>query len=482
MLSKRKLSDLICHAGCDILKREDFPEKRGQGMKSALYRHISVAFTLAALIIISAVMLAFSYKTPLYKDDYSYSYTFAVKENKFPIENFSQVIESQINHYKVMNGRAVVHTLLQTFLMWGKETYNYIGAVAFAFFCLLISRLGAGRNSAFGTLISFVCLWLLTPRFGESFLWVSGACNYLFGPLIAFSYLIPGFRALEGRSGYRLNVKIILAPLWFIWGVAAGMTCENASAALLVMELLLIVALTVNQKKLPLWLIGGFAASILGCILLVRSPGEGVRLAAYGGIGGVSEILARMLDISGALMRFAAIPIAATLNFTAIGILRKGVAAVRIPLVRTAILFIGALAATYSMILAPYFPGRAWSVPLSLYAASLVSSCELAFAEMDLTYRLSICTFSVAALSILALFVGINGYSALSHTYALDCARREAISEAKQNGISEVWLESIAGSSRFDPYDEYGDLSADPDSWPNTAIAMYFGLDSVNRK
>ena len=77
----------------------------------------SVVLTAVILLSVFVLMFEFTSKTPLYKDDYSYSYTFAVKENKFRISTIKELIDSQINHYKVMNGRIVPHTLAQAFLM-----------------------------------------------------------------------------------------------------------------------------------------------------------------------------------------------------------------------------------------------------------------------------------------------------------------------------------------------------------------------------
>lgn len=46
--------------------------------------------------------------TPLYADDYSYSFSFATGER---INNISQIIPSQIIHYYNLNGRSIAHIL-----------------------------------------------------------------------------------------------------------------------------------------------------------------------------------------------------------------------------------------------------------------------------------------------------------------------------------------------------------------------------------
>lgn len=60
-------------------------------------------------------------------------------------------------------------------------------------------------------------------------------------------------------------------------------------------------------------------------------------------------------------------------------------------------------------------------------------------------------------------------------------AREQAINACKVRGEVCIELESICGDSRFDPYVPAGDLNEDSSTWPNTAIAMYYGLDEVKK-
>ena len=98
--------------------------------KNEKFKRITSLFSFFILLVLIAVQIyVLNSETALCRDDYSYSYTFAVKENKFRITNFREVIESQINHYKVMNGRAVTHTIAQTFLIFEKSVFNIFNTV-----------------------------------------------------------------------------------------------------------------------------------------------------------------------------------------------------------------------------------------------------------------------------------------------------------------------------------------------------------------
>ena len=123
---------------------------------------------LLGLAAVAAAFYALNLLTCLYADDYSYTYTFAVTEGKYRISNLYELFLSQLNHYQVMNGRTVVHT------------------AAFVALGCLIYRNGYGKSGELRPAVLFcvfALLWVVTPAFGESFLWLVGSCNYLFGIL-----------------------------------------------------------------------------------------------------------------------------------------------------------------------------------------------------------------------------------------------------------------------------------------------------------
>ena len=120
------------------------------------------------LLGIAGAFFALNLLTCLYADDFSYTYTFAVKENKYRISNLYELYLSQRNHYQVMNGRTVVHTLAQLFLMWGKPLFNVLNTLAFLGLGVLIYHHGCGSRTDFrpGAFFAvFFLLWVVTPAF-----------------------------------------------------------------------------------------------------------------------------------------------------------------------------------------------------------------------------------------------------------------------------------------------------------------------------
>jgi hypothetical protein len=276
-----------------------------------------------------------------------------------------------------------------------------------------------------------------------------------------------------------ITSKIIIAPIYFVFGLIAGNTNENTAAALLVVSFLYIVFLTFKYKKFPFWSLSGLFGNIAGFLMLILAPGQQTRLDTNGGFGSFEVWIERFKNISIMLYEKLGVLVGIILLLWIIGFVRKRHITNIIP---SLIFFAGGLASVYSMILSPYFPDRVWSGPCVFFAVSLIGAFAFAFDGI----KPGVFAVTSAALS-LVIVLGIGytyprAYTALKTTYNAVCDREEKITLSKREGRSEVELESIYGYSKYDPYDTYGDLNKDPTTWPNTALAMYFGLDEVRKK
>ncbi len=446
-------------------------------MKITRKKRLSIA--LAALILLSvfALMLALNSKTPLYKDDYSYSYTFAVKENKFRITTLNELIDSQVNHYKVMNGRIVPHTLAQAFLMTDKTVFNVINAAAFALLVFLVyyHATKGGKNKSLTILLAaFASLFLLTPRFGESFLWLTGACNYLWGMLLMLIYLVPVTKRFTGHAKGN-SVPLSCVGLLLL-GYACTLTGENTSAALIVMSALFAVYASVNLKCPDLPLIFGLIGNICGFLTVLLAPGQSVRLANNGGSGGIAVWLGRLIPITKAFLTYLWLPVAITVIFIVIGLtLRRD----RRGLCKTLVFFVGGLVSVYSMVISPYFPDRVWSGPTILLTLSALSAVSFALPEGKRTASRVVALILSVCILIPVVLVIPGAYGELSFINELDKSRTEQIIAAAEKGDTSVTVDSIYGQGRYTCFDGFGDLNADSSTWPNTALAMYFGIDEV---
>ena len=128
------------------------------------------------IFIIFFLMLLLNLITPMIMDDFYYSYGLNGR-----ISSFKEILDFQVWHYLYWGGRAIAHTLVQFFLMSHKIIFDFFNSFMYVLFIyiiyLLISK-GQKRNPLYLLLINFA-LWFSVPAYGQSFLWLTGSCNYL---------------------------------------------------------------------------------------------------------------------------------------------------------------------------------------------------------------------------------------------------------------------------------------------------------------
>ncbi len=430
--------------------------------------------TLLALAAAAAAFYALNVLTPLYADDYSYVFTFEYAEEKFRITNLSQLFYSQLNHYMVMNGRTVAHTLAQLFLMWGKPVFNVINTAAFLLLGWAMQALmtGGRGTSLPHWLFALFGLWFVTPAFGQDFLWLTASCTYLYCVLLVLAYLIPWRRALEGED--RGGAWRALAFLPF--GVLAGWTSENAAAAMIGMEVLFIIAFALKKRPVRAWMFTGLAGTLAGFALLIFAPGQTARLEGTGGFGTLTDWLYRALSISWNAFRYLWLPALVFLLLAGLKLWQDRRFAWR-DWLAVGIFLLGSLASAYCMVASTMFPARAWScvvIYTLITVGCLASACDWPRVSKYLLPGLCITALVVA---------GVLYAQAVQSIYATNravLARDESAAAQKAAGATELVLEPIAADSRYNCYAPEGDLLPDSSLWPNTALANYYGVDKVH--
>ena len=186
-----------------------------------------------------ALMLALNAQTPLMMDDYDYSFSWSTGER---LSGLADILRSQAAHYRIWGGRSVVHALAQLFLYWGKPVFNAFSAAMYVLLLLEILALSGRREGPRRDVLLLAAqteLLAFIPFFGTVFLWLDGACNYLFGTALALVPLLIAESEREGGffdSGWRRGALAL--PLCFL----AGWTNENTACGVLaVMGLLLLL-------------------------------------------------------------------------------------------------------------------------------------------------------------------------------------------------------------------------------------------------
>ena len=118
-------------------------------------------------VVIAAVCAAFFYafnlQTALIADDYNYRFIFGTANQR--VEHIFDIIESMRAHYHTMNGRLILHSLTQLFLLWGKPVFNVVNTVGYLLFTGLIywHCKGTGRHSPALYFGVHLMVWFFIP-------------------------------------------------------------------------------------------------------------------------------------------------------------------------------------------------------------------------------------------------------------------------------------------------------------------------------
>ena len=161
-------------------------DQNGQNRQSKLRRRLFGAA--AALVFLW--MLLLNVLTPYIADDFTFAYAF---DTGLRLHSLPQLIKSLAYHYYEWSGRVVVKFFAQGFTMLPKFVFDLCNAAAYLGLGLVIYRLAAGRRRGRYDVLSFflieAALWEVSPAFGQTNLWMCGACNYLWASLGLLAFL-----------------------------------------------------------------------------------------------------------------------------------------------------------------------------------------------------------------------------------------------------------------------------------------------------
>lgn len=447
-----------------------------RSLKSEVIKLIIIVIPLAILI------FYLNYLTPLFADDHSYAFSFSTGDK---ITSIFDIIPSQYAHYFSMNGRVITHSLAQLFLLIGKPIFNIINTFSFIFFGLLIyyhATLSIKRVSISSLVIVFTLLFVVTPDFGQSFLWLTGSANYLYGPIITLCFLVPYRNSIEKPIPRFCFKTILYAVVMFLVGVLAGNVNENNGVLAVVVAFSYILYNVIKYKRMSLWSLTSFLGSLIGCLFVLLSPGTAKRLDGNGlDLIGIPK---RALTMTFRLFdSFALVFIVLCLLICGLIIvqrkkqsfsIKKVFRLYKIPIYYMLIFIIS----YYSLAGSPQFPDRVCTTFLCFLIIPIIYLFEKLCNSVELNEKIIRC---LVCICMLCVFVGtyLNNITELRIVQSIYNERISTIEHAKERNELSVYLDSISSDSKYSCYNHDGDLSKDYSSWQNKGIAKYYGLENV---
>ena len=409
-------------------------------------------------------MLVMSLLTPMVSDDFGYSFSYA---DWTRIEHLSQIPGSMAAHRERMNGRVLLHALVQVLLMLPRPVYCVLNALLAVFSCMLICRLlCADEPKSFIPVLLFglfsVCCF--TPAFGENYLWLDGSLNYFWTMFFSLLFLQPFFLDyLEGASPKEaLPVRILRFPLAFYFGACS----ESSSLVFLLLGIFLYLFSLIRSRKFDLQKFLWLLAATLGYVFLMTAPASASRGVSFD----LSNLGYNIRYVFSYAEKDLLVP---WLIFAALLALALSHGVDRRLCFFASFLFLAGLASLFSYLFASYFvPRHMCCVVLLTTLASSVLLTGLCRIGKPVFARLALS--GLAVLFLLRFPVGMLDIAVSHHKQTL---REEQIRQSLEAGETTVYLENFYPNTSFTiPYEL--NLTR-PDYGPNVNIADYYGLEAV---
>ncbi|UYO63113.1 DUF6056 family protein [Acetobacterium wieringae] len=422
-----------------------------------------------------AYMVFLNSKTPLIADDFVYTFIFATST---PVMSFGDIVTSQISYYMTWGGRVVAETLTQLFMFLGKDVFNVANSLCYIVFCLAVYFLAMGRRIRFElVLLTTILVWFFIPMFGQTVMWLTGSCNYLWCGTIILLALLP-FRLYEEKQTRLLNsiwFAVLMIPLFF----TSGITNENTAGGMILI-MLLYCGVNIKRKiRIPAFAYTGLLFSIAGFLCMLFAPGNSLRVANESAVAevtmmvGSNPIITRFAYFAYNLYALMPLVILAAIAFVMLRNEKD-----RKAWVNFGIFTVAAAAAMFVMLAPPKFPPRA----MFGLAAFLIIAVVYAFGQLKLTEERISKFVIVPGLTVLLFYIMSWGYVGIDAiTVNKQYVARVQIIEDRHNEDPIQVPEIVPLSSHNGMYG-LKDVQLDPNHWVNRALADYFGVPNIVRQ
>ena len=214
------------------------------------------------------------------------------------------IFAREYTQYMTWTGRSVAHIIARMFLAMPKGIFNLFNSLIFCTQIELIGKHAVGPKKEVSSLLYgliALLVFLFVPVFGQTVLWETGSCNYLWTTTIILAFLYQYRKELYESSTQKSYYSILM----LVFGVIAGWTNENTGGACILMVLCLITLYFKSHKSVKPWMITGLLGSVIGFILMIKAPGNAIRSADFINEGGKAYVLIH--DLMNALDVFSKI-------------------------------------------------------------------------------------------------------------------------------------------------------------------------------
>lgn len=437
-----------------------------------------------SLLIIFGLIYLLNSKTLYVSDDYIYHYVF---DSRVPttqtkrVESFFELFHSMASHYKIWGGRVVAHFILQFVFMFSENTFNVFNSLMFVIFGLLIYRHIDSKKNINILLLLFIyaMIFVFIPQPGSTLFWKSGSANYLWSSNLMLVLTLIYKKHYEDSNKIKDNYQNTI--LLFIYGMIAGCLNENSGCALIVLEILFTIYYKFKDNYIPKWCISSIVGTITGYIILLIAPGNFVRADVMYekvdySIEGLFKNFFILTRLTSDYLRYVVfiLIISCVMAYQNMKTIKEFV--LKYFLQINYIIF--SLISVYSLIVSPAFPERCW---FFCFIYMLITICIniISLKKDQIIFKKIALMFSFAMIFCALSEYGVAYYTIdLSHEQLKD--QEAEIIKQKNAGKKAIVVRPIyTHTGKYNAFTENGHLSSTKESWFNSWMAKYFGVDSI---
>lgn len=407
------------------------------------------------ILSVFAVMLVFNFLTPIVSDDYAHYFgTSGTHPTSIP-----EIVRCLAKFRNETNGRVVSHFFVYLFLLFPKWVFNIVNAAAAALLPWLMYKYFKAENPISNALLLLSCifaLWYFMQSFGQVFLWLTGACNYLWGLCLFFLLIYPFYCEYLGLNKKFNTVLLCILALF----TGAYSECGSAATGFVIAILTLLI--WIKNKAFPLKQFVVCVFALIGFVFLMTAPATGTRTG--------TDYMRNIWFIRVCLKDYSMILIItyAVLAITAIVLkVNKRILLFSIVLVLAGFLSIA------TFVFAAYLPARSFFVINSF----LILACLCLLSEIGKGKYKAVIPILTAALAIMFFARFIPGAKDIVQLNE-QAAERNRLAETMQN--QNVKLKAYTANTMYPAvYEE--ELTDDANNWYNDLVGKYHGFASVVR-
>ena len=388
------------------------------------------------------------------------------------------LLKEEYNNYMTWNGRSVVQFIMHVFLLLPKWIFNILNSLCFILLTFLIYWNIRGKKEydfATYTLINLM-LWQFGISFDQTILWLSGACNYLWGIVIILGFVT--FFRYKTEHADTIKYEKALTIGIFFFGVLAGWCNENTSGGGLLLVLFFLMTYYLKNRKIKSWMTTGTLGMLTGLLFMVMAPGNSVRGAlnqTEDSHDGILGLVGRFLKINDAVEQHLFPMLIIIILLIVYFVLKEKTFK---DLITPLAFVFAALATSYALIFTPQPMDRAY------FGAGIFVT--IAFVQMVAHIPkedLYLNTLRYGGIIIFVIFMFFsyckNGADLVRILREVN-EREEYILEQKELGK----LDLVVPALRLEFESKYSfmymnDVNEDPEYWGNWIYEVYYELDSI---